>query len=120
MSSSPSSGEMLRISGERRGDAVVIRLAGSANMDVSDDLRDRLLEMIADASGAVVLDLAELAFVSSVGLGAIVGLQARCRDGNRPLLIVAPQPPIRNLLEVTQLTKLIPICDTVEAALQAS
>lgn len=111
--------DSLRIDVEDHGEAAVIRLVGSATMDVSADLQEELIGLVDRPMKQIVLDLSELEFVSSVGLGAIIAAHLRCRHHNCVVKLVTPPPKIRELLEVTRLTRLFDICDSVAEALAA-
>ena len=119
MSESTPSPNALRVDTQHHGSAAIVRLVGSANMDVSADLQDRLLELVDTPVEQLILDLSDLEFVSSVGLGAFVAAHVRCRHHNGVVKLVAPQPKILELLSVTKLINLFPIHDSVEAAIAA-
>ena len=116
---SPSS-EPLRVEISPHGSATVVKLIGSANMDVSAGLRDRLIALVEKQSEPLILDLSELRFISSVGLGGIIAAHLRCRHSQNEIRLVAPQPAIQELLEITKLTKLFAIYPTVEAAIASA
>src|SRR5262249_55468693 len=100
-----------------QGAAKVVHLAGAASMDTGTELRDRLLELLDPGTRLLVLDLSNLEFINSVGLGGIVAAHLRCRRIDGEIHLAAPQPAIRELLHVTRLTKLFPIHESVEAAM---
>ena len=108
-----------RLDVERRGNATIVKFAGSANMEVSSDLREQLIELVDDQFVQLVLDMSELEFICSVGLGAIIAAHLRCRHCNGVVKLVDPKPAIRELLEVTRLTKLFDLYDSVDSALAA-
>ena len=114
----PTPSETLGVAVEPRPDATVVRLTGSANMDVSAGLRDQLISLVDTHRKQLILDLSGLNFISSVGLGGIIAAHLRCRYCHGEIKLVAPQPPIRELLEVTKLTKLFPIYETIESAIK--
>ncbi len=101
------------------GATKIVRVAGSASMDSGNELRDRLVSMIEADTRHLILDLADLEFINSVGLGGIIAAHLRCRRADGEILLAAPQPAIRELLDVTRLTKLFSIHDTVDSALAA-
>ena len=113
---SPSS-DPLQIEIASRGSATVVKLIGSANMDVSAGLRDRLVTLVENQTEPLILDLTELRFISSVGLGGIIAAHLRCRHTKKEIRLVAPQPAIQELLEITKLSKLFNIYPTVDAAI---
>ena len=113
----PPSPDDLRVDIERRGPVSIVKLAGSATMDVSTNLREQLIGLVDEQAATLVLDLAELDFINSVGLGAIIAAYLRCRRYNGGIKLVAPKPAIRDLLSVTKLTNLFPVHPSVDTAL---
>ena len=67
-----------------------------------------------------MLDLHEMDFICSLGLGAIINGHLKSRHHQGQIRLVGPVPPVRELLETTRLTKLFGIYDSVEQALTAS
>ncbi len=115
MSSTPA--ELLRVEVETQGTTTIARLIGSANMVVSTDLKDQLLDLVASQPQQLILDLSQLEFISSVGLSGIIAAHLRCRHHSGTVKLAAPRPEILELLTVTNLTRLFPIHESVEAAL---
>ncbi len=107
----------LAVEVDRREDAAIVRLRGSADMDVSPRLRDELLTLASERVPQIILDMTELQFICSVGLGEIVAAHSRCRHHDGVIKIVAPQPHIADVLEKTKLTRLFSIFDSVDEAL---
>jgi len=116
MSSRTSTG-VLKIEVEQRGGATIARLIGSANMVSANHLQEQLLSLVEDRPQRLVLDLSGLDFISSVGLGGIIAAHVRCRHHGGSIVLAAPTPEILALLQVTNLTRLFPVHDSVDAAL---
>ena len=115
---SPSSPtELLRLEVEQRGNALIARLIGSANMVTASELQGDLFALVDRNPRHIVLDLSRLAFINSVGLGGIIAAHVRGRRQNSLISVAAPSPEILELLRVTNLTRLFPVYDSVEAAL---
>lgn len=109
----------LRIRVEQRDSAWIVRLAGSAHMDVSVTLREQLVDLVNENAPRLILDLAELEFINSAGLGAIIAAHLRCRRHNGDVKVVAPRPAIQQLLSITRLTKILSVHSSVDEALAA-
>jgi anti-sigma B factor antagonist len=116
----PTELEDLRVTIQRHGAATVVKLSGSAHMMVSSALRDQLVGLVDENTHELVLDLADLEFINSVGLGAIIAAHLRCRHHNGVVKVVAPRPAIHELLAVTKLTHLFPVHASVEDALASN
>ncbi len=57
----------------------------------------------------VRVDLEEVLFIDSSALAALVGLYRRCREAGCELRIINVQDPIRLILEITQLDRVLPV-----------
>lgn len=117
----PGSGKTrpLEVAVDRCGGGTVVHLRGAATMDRLDDLRERLDAVASPPAGPLVVDLSELTFITSAGLGLLISAYVRCRRRGRPMHLVNPAPPIREILQVTRLTDLFSIVPTVDAAVHA-
>jgi|SRR6476661_982551 anti-anti-sigma factor len=61
---------------------------------------------------ALVLDLNELTFMDSSGLGALVSLHERARSGGWSLLLSAPQPAVAMVLRISGLAQRLTIIES--------
>lgn len=112
--------ETLSIEIEVKGDAVVVRLSGSADMGSCHLLNERLMEASADSPKMMVLDLAGLDFICSLGLGSIVAAYLRMVRIEGRLRLVAPPTQVRELLRITKLDTLLEVHDSVDRAMTAT
>jgi anti-anti-sigma factor len=84
---------------------------------------DEMQRRVPEAAAAqpdrpVVLDMTEVEFVPSLGLGALVMLMRRLRGEGRRFILVGLNPDVRSTLAVTRLDKLFEIQPTLEEALK--
>ena len=106
----------LEIGMERHDDTVVVTLHGQvAELEVH-RLETALLNQIEAGAVKMILDLSDIRFLTSSGLGVFMHAFKRARAENGYLHLVAPQPLVRQIIETTRLQKLFSIYDTVEAA----
>jgi anti-sigma B factor antagonist len=61
---------------------------------------------------ALVLDLNELTFMDSSGLGALVLLRERARSGGWSLVLAAPQPTVATVLRISGLAERLTIIES--------
>jgi len=111
------SDKSLGIDVRRQGPDAIVALRGSVTMDEAGKLMQTLEELTSAQTPVIILNLAELDFICSTGLGAIIRGHLKTRHYNGGIRLVNPQPSVRNLLETTRLTKLFPLFPTVGAAL---
>ncbi|HOO32702.1 MAG TPA: STAS domain-containing protein [Thermotogota bacterium] len=58
-----------------------------------------------------VLDLSDLEFIDSLGLGILVGIQRRTYGYSKKLFFLNPRPSIKKVFEVTQLQRVFNIIE---------
>ena len=103
---------------EEQDHAVVVRLVGEPDLYNAGDVREVLDEVCARHPGRVVVDLAEVTFIDSTGLGVLVEARSKLPD-RKTFLLSEPQPEARRALEISGLAKHLPIFDTLDRALAA-
>jgi anti-sigma B factor antagonist len=100
-------------------DIVVLAISGPMDVETTPQLRDSLVGLLDEGRHRLVLDLSGVDFIDSIGLGVIVGMVHRLRPHDGSLAMAAPSPQARNVLQITQLVRVVAVCDTTEAALSA-
>jgi anti-sigma B factor antagonist len=90
------------------------RVAGEVDVATAPKLREQLLAAISQHGPKVVLDLTEVGFLDSTGLGVIVGVLKRARTLGGDLRLVCPSPHLRRVFEITALDRTMPLSDTVD------
>jgi anti-sigma B factor antagonist len=96
----------------------VIRLEGRLNMVSADGLRNGIESLVEEGIARVVVDLAEVSFMDSSGLGALIGGVKAARRAGGDLRIAAPPDQVRLVLRLTTLERILPPHDTVESAVR--
>ena len=66
----------------------------------------------------MVVNFADVPFITSTCLGVLMLAHKRVRDEGGFIRIAAAQPLVRQILEITKLTRLFGLYDSVEAALR--
>ncbi len=66
----------------------------------------------------VILNLENINYMDSTGLGEVVGYLARFEDSGKRLKLVRPNETIRKLMRLTRLDEIIRIYDSEEKALE--
>ncbi|MEP5155455.1 STAS domain-containing protein [Planktotalea sp.] len=81
--------------------------------------KESIRSLTSDSDGPVVLDLAEVDFVDSSGLGAIVAAM-KFLGKDRPLHLAALTPIVAKVFTLTRMEKVFKIFDTPSDAIDAS
>ncbi|HEX2040266.1 MAG TPA: STAS domain-containing protein [Acidimicrobiales bacterium] len=89
---------------------VVVAVSGEVDAAGSESLRTRLDDVIDDESPlSLVVDLQELTFMDSTGLGVLVHALKRMRERGGDLTLSAPSPATRKLLDISGLDRIFPV-----------
>jgi anti-sigma B factor antagonist len=98
---------------------IVATVAGEMDHATSADFTAATLELVTDDVSHVVLDMAEVGFCDSSGIGALLDIlrHARRRDG--ALLLAAAAGNVTRALSLAGLADLIPAYPTVADAVAA-
>jgi anti-sigma B factor antagonist len=108
--------QYFRIEERTAGDMPVVAVAGEIDVATAPQLRECLHGVIAGGHATLVLDLLEVTFLDSTALGVLVGALKRCRELGGELHVVVVDPRIMKIFEITGLTKVFTIADTLDAA----
>jgi anti-sigma B factor antagonist len=79
--------------------------------------RDALGEMA--TKPRVVIDLSDVPFMDSAGLGALIGGIRRAREHGGDVAVACSRPTLTRLLHTTGFDRIVPVTDTVDAAAAA-
>ena len=104
---------------ESVGDACVIRLGGELDLYNADQVRAALGGVVGDAPTRVVVDLGEVEFIDSTGLGVLIEARAKLED-RRAFLLAAPGLETRRALQISGLDRHFTVHETVPEALAAT
>jgi anti-sigma B factor antagonist len=113
----PEEGTMnLGLEDAERDDTTVLTVRGEVDIYTAPRLRERLIELVGQGKYRIVVDLEAVDFLDSTGLGVLVGGLKRVRSHDGDLSLVCTQSRILKVFEITGLTKVFSIHDSVEAA----
>ena len=94
----------------------VVAVTGEIDVATAPQLRECLHRVIAEGGSTVVLDILGVTFLDSTALGVLVGALKRCRELGGDLHVVVADPRIVKIFEITGLTNVFTITDSLEAA----
>jgi anti-anti-sigma factor len=89
----------------RTDDAMVVQCHGKLTFEHAPQLRNKVRTLIADEK-RIVIDLKEVPFMDSSGLGTLVTLYVTCRTRGCTLELINVSPALRTLLGMTNLLSL--------------
>lgn len=94
----------------------VLSVGGELDVVGAPDLRQAVVKEVADGCRGLILDISELDFVDSFGMGAIVGALKRLRQRGGELALVCPSRRIRRVFEICDLDRIIAFHDSIDSA----
>ena len=100
------------------GTAIVIDLVGELDLYNAHLAREALLGAAGRSAERLVVDLSEVTFIDSTGLGVLVETRTRLSN-RRAFLLVAPGVETRRALEISGLDRHFALHDTLDGALSA-
>jgi anti-sigma B factor antagonist len=108
----------LTLNHRKEGDKTVLEVGGEVDVYTAPKLREKLVELVGEGRYDIVVDMTKVEFLDSTGLGVLVGGLKRVRSHDGSLSLVCNQERILKIFRITGLTKVFPIYDTLDEALQ--
>ena len=87
----------------------VVRVAGEVDMETAPRLERSLLQLVQSRTPLVTVDLAEIDFIDSTGLHAIVVAVQQLRANGSDLVLRSPTPSTARVLELSGLTSVVKV-----------
>lgn len=103
-----------------RNGFTVLSVRGEVDVYTAPRLREKLVELVSEGKYRIVVDLEGVDFLDSTGLGVLVGGLKRLRSHDGDLTLVCTQHRILKVFEITGLTKVFAIHDSVDTATSAA
>ncbi|MCY3650660.1 MAG: STAS domain-containing protein [Acidimicrobiaceae bacterium] len=98
----------------------VLSVGGELDVVGAPDMRQAVVTAVAEGSRLLALDLSELDFVDSFGLGAVVGALKRVRQRGGELALVCPSSRIRRVFEICDLDRILALHDSIDTLSELS
>ena len=103
----------------RLGGAPGVAIHGEVDVSAVPSLVEALDTAIHDSVGAFVIDLCDVEFLDSSGLGALMRARALLGRDERALAVVCPPGPVRRLFEMTGVAEVLFLYGSREEAAEA-
>jgi anti-sigma B factor antagonist len=110
----------LSVLSRQEGARTVMSVKGEIDVYTAPQLRERLNDLVLSGHYDLVVDMSEVDFLDSTGLGVLVGGLKRVRSHDGFLRLVCDQEKILKVFRITGLTKVFPIHATLGEALVAT
>jgi anti-anti-sigma factor len=108
---------VLEIQVEDAGDYTLCRPVGELDAYTVGQFREVLAELA--TARRLLIDLSEVPFMDSAGLGALIGGIRRAREADGEVSVACSRPTLTRLLHTTGFDRIVPVTETVEDAVEA-
>lgn len=96
---------------DRDADTAIVALHGEVDVLTVDQVRVALADALAGRPAAIVVDLADLQFIDSTGLGALVFGFQRARDAGTAFRLARASRGVRQVLVLSGLLEVVELTD---------
>lgn len=110
-------GPQLSIATRTVGAVDIVSIGGEVDINTASQLSVSLLSLIAAGHTRLVLDLSDVSFIDSAGLGVLISAQRRLRALDGSLDVVTARPLVQKMFHITALDRVFGVHSTVDEAL---
>src|SRR5690348_4514539 len=96
--------------------ATIIKVEGRLTLGDERPLKDKVKELLANGKKRLVLDLKDVAYIDSSGLGTLVSAYTSARNSGAEIKLASLSTKAHQLLTVTKLLTIFDVYDNAEAA----
>ena len=104
----------MQIATTSESDRYVITVSGEVDLATSPQLDRAVISAIDSGAASVVIDLTDVTFMDSSGLGVIVRALKRCREAENDLDLVITNERVLKVFGITGLDQVIPIHASIQ------
>lgn len=102
------------------GDVTIVDLNGKITLGENTGiLRDELRSLLSQGKKHIVLNLADVSYVDSAGLGELVGAYTTATNQGGSVKLLNMQGKMRDLMQITKLHTIFPAFDNEQAAVSS-
>jgi anti-anti-sigma factor len=109
----------MEIQVDRMGTATVVKLAGKLDALSAPDCEQSLRQLVESGSGCLVLDFADLGYISSAGLRVVLAVAKLLQARQGQLLLANLRGNVGDVFEVSGFANIFPVHPSREAAVAA-
>jgi len=110
----------LQIVEKESGGVTILALSGRITLgEESNQLRSHIKEMLAEGAKRLVLDLGEVSYIDSAGLGTLVAGYTSSQSQGAVMRLANLTKRFREQLNITKLVTVFDVYDSVEAAVKS-
>jgi len=106
----------LRVETTLAADGPAVCVQGEVDLRSAPFLRERLLDWVSHSTGTVRVDLSQVPYMDSSGVGTMVFVKRETERAGRRIVLIGLQPRVRSVFEITHLDKFFTIVHSADEA----
>lgn len=88
-------------------DSWIVEVSGELDVSCADILKDELNNRIDEKFSDVILDMSELQYIDSTGVGVIVGIMKKLKVGEKNISLINAKDNVKKIFKITGLDQII-------------
>jgi len=92
-----------------KGNTAILEVSGSVDIDHGEELKGAIFNLINRKNLSIVVDMSQVSYIDSSGLGVLVGAVAHIRRSGGSLKLANISPGVREILKLTRLASFFDI-----------
>ncbi|MEH7303700.1 anti-sigma factor antagonist [Neobacillus drentensis] len=108
----------ITIDKQQRNEEVVVLVAGEIDAYTAPQLREELLSLAEAGNKVITVNLQDVTYLDSTGLGVFVGLFKQLKENGGELKLINLSERLRRLFQITGLSNVMNISSTPEEGRQ--
>lgn len=105
---------------DSRDEVMIVGLIGDLDLASVPAVRSASVEIAADGWNHVVVDLGDVNFIDSAGMGALIGIRRRALAAGGECVLASPTTTVSRQLEAAELDRLFAVFADVDEAAERS
>jgi anti-sigma B factor antagonist len=102
------------VTSRAQGDWTIVSVVGELDLSTAPALRGDLIEHLEAGHARLIVDMTDVAFMDSTGLGMLVAVLKRAKESGGSLVLSGPQRQVRRVLQITGVEDLFAVAGSVE------
>jgi len=106
------------INAGKEKDAVKVSVKGRMDAVTAPEFEKQIVEWMDGGESVFVVELSELDYISSAGLRSVLAVAKKLKAGGGKIILAALQDAVLEVFEISGFSSIIPIFESVDAALE--
>ena len=86
-----------------------VNLSGEMDVSTANEVKESLIDLISKQSADIKLDMANLDYIDSTGLGVLIGVLKRLKENDKDIYIINTKKNVRKIFNITGLDKIFKV-----------